>query len=544
MGGEKEMITVLVADDEKWMRDELSSSIDWESQGFKLLGEAGDGLEALEMIRQLKPDIVLADIQMPGLDGIELFRRVKDTGLNCAFIYFSGHDRFEYAKNAVNLGALGYILKPVDEKELLELLGKAKAFVIEERNKRLSDAKLADLSSHVIQQRQKEFLDNILHNRINSPEEIKETVRKLELRLHGSLFTLFSCRIDGFRFLSDSGMAQSPEELKKTLSRLISDILRKNGFHFYPVDLEEGIVAIVNYSSADGSVRKEILHSCSRISASFEGVAGTTVTIGVGNEVSGIESIQKSFSESGRAAENRLVFGKGRVIDISQISKNMIQTIILDTALRNIIADCIEKSDIRLAALVADTLKKAVGRGDTSLEDIRNFNYQFVEHVFSVLSKAGGSPAGILGNPHLLCDELDMCEDMEELASKVNGILRAAIQAAAGFKTDYYIKLMGSIKKYIEEHYTEDISLESVALEFKFHPNYLSKLFKDETGVNFIDYITGLKIGKARELLADIRYNVYDVAQKVGYKDAKYFTKVFKKVVGVTPSEYVGKAGK
>jgi two-component system response regulator YesN len=543
MGGET-LITVLVADDEKWMRDEISSSIDWETHGFMLLGEAGDGLEALEMIRQLKPDIVLADIQMPGLDGIELFRRVKDTGLSCVFIYFSGYDRFEYAKNAVNLGALGYILKPVDEKELLELLIKAKNCVLAERQERLYNEKLVDLSSRVLQQRHKDFFYNVMHKRIHLPDEVNEAVIKLELPLRGSLFTLFNCRIDNLRALALGGLPNPAEKFKNVLGGLIADFLKKYGFHFYSVDYEVGSVAIVNYSTVDCLVRDEIFRACEQISASFQAVTGATITIGIGNEVSEIGNIHQSFSESQKAIEQRLIAGRGTIIDISNVKKSLYRTVLLDPALQKNITEGIEKCDSQLADSVAYALQKTLKKGDVSIEDIRNFNYQFIEHVFRILSKVGGSPAGTFGNPHVLCDELDMCEDMDELVSKVKNILDAAIQAAIGFKSDYYIKLRGSVKKYIEEHYSGDISLESVAKEFKFHPNYLCKLFKDEIGVNFIDYITELRIEKSKELLADIRYTVYDVARKVGYNDAKYFTKVFKKVAGITPSEYMGKVRK
>ena len=536
------MITVLVVDDEKWARDEIVSSVNWEAHGFRLLSEAGDGIEALTLIRQLNPDIVLADIQIPGIDGIELLRRSRESGNACVFIYFSGFDRFEYAKSAVNLGAIGYILKPVDEKELLELLLKAKELIEEERKKTQSHKLLMDLTADTLRKQRSEFIRRILQQAAVPGEDLAGQLQTLDMRLAGAGFTAFSCEIDRYpRVLEKYGKDQVRQYGRK-LQELFHQMLAGAGVHFYLDASDKGVDGVINYCSGDMAARKNLLEACEKIIEVFaKEPPGLTVTIGIGKEVTGLENIHASFVNAGEGLERRIIAGGCRVIEPGPEISLKIKTVILDPPMLRDITECLEKGGPELADRIVGRVKERIQSGGITVGDIRSFNYHFVEAVFNLLVKVGGSPEELLGNPRVLCDEMDLCEDADSLAEKINATLQAGIGFVKEFNQNYHNKLLGSVKKYIDAHYMKDISLESIAQEFKFHPNYLSKLFKEETGQNFIEYLTFIRISKGKELLADLRHNVLDVALMVGYKDAKYFTKVFKKVVGVTPSEYIGK---
>lgn len=531
-------LSVLIVDDERWMRDTIEKSVDWEQYGFKVAGKANDGLQAYDMILEARPDIVLADIKMPGMDGIALLKRVRENGMEPAFIFFSGYDRFEYAKDAINLGAMGYILKPVDERELLSTLLKAKEHIESERQKSEAKMKLADFSEQEKDRKKTEFINKLMEG--ISIDNV--SFQSISLKFVSDFFVVASLEIDRYSELIKTGASEKAAKLKLALSTICVDYFESTGIRVFAVDSGMGIKVLLNPgTSCEGTEKQKVIETFEKIINTFKTGMGCSVTIGIGSEVSGRERIHESCRKSGKALEYKLLSGGSRIIEYRDIFENGIKTVILDSRMEKEVADGFEKSDFAMSERIIGRVKELMKTTNLSMDDVRGFNYSLIELVYRMLNKYDISTENHCSNPHILYDEMNRCEAMEELFEKYSRFIKESMQMVSDRSLNYYKKLADNIKKYIHQHYAEDISLESVAHELAFHPNYISRIFKEEFGENFIDYLTNYRINIARELLRGTRHNVSDIAKMAGYRNPKYFSKVFKKVTGITPVEYIGK---
>jgi two-component system, response regulator YesN len=531
---------VLIADDESWMRDTIAKYIDWEQYGLRVVGKAIDGLQAYDMILELKPDIVLADIKMPGMDGITLLKRLKENGKEPAFIFFSGYDRFEYAKDAINLGAIGYILKPVDERELLRKLIEAKEHIISEKQRNEEKMQFADLSERVRDNKKTEYISLLLEGTAFDVSNY----RNLGTEFVSDYFMVISAEIDRYMEIQKDAAVERDYTLKLALSNVCMDYLEMAGFKVFETNTQKGVVILLNtMNPCEDENRQKVIETCERIIRTFKANMGSSITVGIGTAITGKERIQESRRTSCKALEFKLLAGMGRAIDYGNIYESRVSTVILDNHMEKEVTESFEKSDFTISEKVINRVRKLTETSRLSLDDIRRFNYSFIELVYRLLNKFGVQTGNYCINPHLVYDDMNRCEDLEELFGKYIRFVNESLQLISDRSLNYYKKLADSVKKYIHEHYTENISLESMSQELTFHPNYISRIFKEEFGENFIDYLTNHRIEVAKELLRnDKRLNVFDIADRVGYSNPKYFSKVFKKVVGVTPVEYIKKS--
>jgi two-component system, response regulator YesN len=532
-------LSVLIVDDERWMRDTIAKSIDWEKHGLRVAGKASDGLQAYDLILELKPDIVLADIKMPGMDGITLLKRLKENGIELAMIFFSGYDSFEYAKDAINLGAMGYILKPVDERELLRMLLKAKEHLESERQRGEEKMHFADLSDRERDRKKAEYISGLLDGTVFA--ESNSNIPELEFVADS--FMVISLEIDKYSELQRDAAVEKGSKLKLALGTICMDYFETTDINVFAVNTLKGVEILLNTQNCiEESNRGKVIETCERIINAFKLNMGCSITIGIGIAVTGKERIHESGMTSLKALGYKLLAGMGRVIDYRDVYESNISTVILDNRLEREIVESFEKYDFTVSDRIIERIKALMKASRLSVEDIRMFNYSLIELLYRLMNKSGLPTGNHCSNPHLVYDDMNRCENMEELFGKYTGFVNESLQLVSDRNLNYYKKLADNIKKFIHEHYKENISLESVAHELAFHPNYISRIFKEEFGENFIDYLTNYRIAVAKELLRDqMRHNVFEVAGMVGYSNPKYFSKVFKKVVGVTPAEYIGK---
>lgn len=532
------VLSVLIVDDERWMRDTIAKSIDWEQYGLRVVGKASDGLQAHDMIMALKPDIVLADIKMPGMDGITLLRRLRENGMEPVFIFFSGYDSFQYAKDAINLGAMGYISKPVDERELLKTVLKAKEHIKYERENIEEKMHFADLSVREKDRRKTEYIERLLDG--TAFEENYSQIPLLDFV--SDCFMVIAVEIDRYGELQRTSADKCPQ-LKLALGTICMDFFEINNTNVFPVNTKNGVVIVLNTNELSGDgYYKTLSETCERLIKVFKLNMGSSITIGIGFPVTGKERIHETYKASVKALEYKLLAGMGRVIGFRDIFKSKISTVILDDKLEKSIVAGFEIYDFKLTDRIIEYVKALMNTTRLSIDDIKTFNYSLIELVYRLMNKAGIQTGNYCSNPHLVYDEMNRCEDMEELFGKYSVLINESMQMLTDRGLNYYKKLADSVKRYIHEHYSENIGLESVSGALAFHPNYISRIFKEEFGVNFIDYLTDYRITEAKELLrGDVKHNVSEIAGMVGYNNAKYFSKVFKKTVGVTPAEYIEK---
>ncbi len=518
------MMTVMIVDDEKWMRKTVRNSINWNQVDMKILFEAEDGIQAYEKVLQLKPDLVIADIEMPGMDGITLLRQVNENGIMPLFIFISGYDRFEYAQSALKLGAIGYLLKPVDESEFTGVLLKAKEQF---------------LKTTLQTQKTKEHLVKGILQR-----EISDQKWEHFLRIHPSAnhhkFVVICSEIDEPKVLRDKIIDLS--ELKLVLADEWKVQAKRSGFECVPVITEWGVDLLLTPGSKSCDFNHNGLEEmCKRTAIQFMEHSRNTMSCGMGQTVFAASNIHNSLQDSRRALEYKLIMGKGTIFHFGRIRTNSFPVELLNQTLKARIEDVLAIGDRSSLSSILNTIRYEIEKSHASPQDVKLLIYSFINLVVHFLARKNVTPSHQM-EPHQLYEEICQSAGLESILSKLNSVLENAIFATVREDADYYSKMVESIKAYIHERYKDEISMDLMSLHFHFSPNYLSKIFKEKTGESILNYTQKFRIHRAKELLTKTQFSIAEVAAMVGYTDnAKYFTKVFKKLVGVTPIEFIGK---
>jgi two-component system response regulator YesN len=408
------MYKLLLVDDEPTVRKGMLSCINWEKHGLEIAGEAGNGAAALAKALIIKPHIILTDIRMPVMDGIELSYKIREKMPNCRIIIMSGYDEFEYARKLMHIGITEYLLKPVVEEKLVDSIVKLIREIEYEERQKSYKKYLSNLLVENLPLLKSEFMKKLLCRAFPNNDDILRRAKVLNLPLTSEAreFVIVVAALDGYSIHEERTMPGKYESAKASVSNTIEERINKYTTGFVSYGNLEYITCLVCIGrDTDSSI--ELI--CNDFVHTVKERCGISILTGSGEPVQHLMGIQGSYDSAVEALRGRLHQGK------------------------------------------------------------RNF-----------------------------------------------------------------IKI---VLKYVEENYDRDISLSEAARVAFITPNYLSRIFKEEMDINFIDWLNHLRVDKAKDLLMRTNLKTYEVAEKVGYRDYKYFSMVFKKITGSPPKEFKQDSG-
>ena len=537
------MYSVFAVDDEPIVLEGIRSKIDWEGSGFTFAGEASDGEIALSMLHELKPDILITDIKMPFMDGLQLAQAIKQTQPWIKIIILSGHDEFDYAKKAISIGIEDYLLKPFTSSELLESLKKT-ADRIDTERKQLSDiSKLREELKSNTALVKKEFLNNLVHG----SEEMSSVIQKsseLGINLISRYYKVLISRIE-----SRSGNANSQQEACSLLNSYSSAINEAVSF-FHHSNL---LVCIFK-----GSTQTELDDNAFCAAESIGHIAtknpDCTVLTAIGKTVEHLSQLKLSYedaksilSRSSQDSKNGTGENQNRIINSEDLAQNNPQENGSDSS-----SDFL---DFKENDPLVDRLKYASKNDisaiiDESMTLIKNnpgqFNvfasYLLVDLIFTVsklVEKLGGNIK--LLKPEILqrnfIDEAVL--DEEHFSKTLEEVLNFALEFRDSKMTGKYADVILKAKRFIEQNYADqNTTLTTVAEEVCLSPNHFSTIFSQECKTTFIEYLTNVRIENAKRLLRETEMKGYDIAYECGFSDPHYFSYIFKKNTGLSPRDY------
>lgn len=515
------MIKVMIVDDEPKLREGLRSLIPWEKLGYTVVATAANGLQALEKYHIFVPDLIVADIRMPGMDGLEMISELRNEGSECHVLVLSGYADFEYAKRAIQHRIDGYLLKPVDEDEMITSLEQLREQILQEqrfsdwhdnepaRNKENllrallqpspEEQQEEQLSKHVdalgLTQGEYEVIIIELRNTANpSDEDIQRIKTALEQHFNNNLNALFFAvpQFMGVLLKDSEQDAWSRGQLYNELSTLIIP----SGYDF--VAVAGGVVsrpedAAYSFHSARELLKHSFFYKKNIIMSSDE--SGLLISIAPQEE-------SKEEAEEAKENESSLLLA--------------VETGSLRSIRPLVEAICVElvstgNDELRIKETFVRLLSTALVRLEPSFPEIRKYA---AEH---------SSPIGELYQSYYLSNLQD------EVVSFLEGI---ASQMTSGRGNEIM-----KITELIHRHYNENLKLETLSELFNYNSAYLGKIFKSTTGEYFNTYLDKVRIEKAKEFLTQ-GMKVYEVAEKVGYMNPDYFNAKFRKYVGVSPTSY------
>lgn len=525
------MYKILIVDDDVIIRKGLAQNISWEENGFILLGAVRDGEEALDSIARECPDIIISDVKMPFLDGLALTKIVKARYPDIKVILLSGYDEFEFAKEALKLKAFDYILKPVEKEQLLDIV-KMAAWELENEKRVKSQIKE---SMPLLSQR---FLLRLLNGKCNS-YEISSQIDFLNIPLILGNSLVISIKADDYLNPSYHMKVMEKELLKYCISNICLEITEEVGHCVLADTGEDEIVLIFTDDALDeDAILKKVYELSEEIRLKIEKFLKTTVTIGVGMIYEGFDGIHKSYNEACSANEFRHMLGKNKVLSFQDTGIPLARPYMSLTAKET---DLIQKVKLGLTAnainILRDIRKFIETQKFIPLDSIRLIGTEILILIFREIE--GWENYSNSNEYYKLSHEIQSIQTVDEIFNKIELIIVNLCAFVNGEREKQQKSIVKIAMRYIESHFeSEGLSLQEVAQNIHISPAYLSIIFKQETGINFTEYLCEIRMKKAMELLRSGNYKTYEVAEKVGYCNSQYFSVSFKKYSGYSPSEF------
>lgn len=532
------MLKVIIVEDEEKICNMIATFIDWDKLGFHIIGTARDGLKGKELIRREQPDVVITDIRMPGCDGIEMIESIKEEFPDMDIIIISGHKNFEYAHNALKFGIQYFLLKPIMESELEEILVK----ISERRRKNLTQrSKIQDMQERINTQ------NNILRNNFLTglcAEEnyysnmmINEINAKYATSFAMEHFCVLIARCNKKYSNDTSGSENALINIVPLVEQIYGDLTEEliYGMNDY------GLVIVLNYKQSDkDSISERHQVFCKNAAQRIMALGMYLFYIGVGCEVSSVQELQHSFFSALMALRNR-IFSKEEgllVFDGKYHEQEDITAIVSYDKYYQLLESIKKQNEAGMEQWFWELTARLQETPSLTLSQLYSICTQTFEYVERLIEKNCRDKA----EHHCTLQKLKIALLDANTVNEIVRILQHQISSLA----KYYFNDEESgqnqhIRKaiaYIQENFGAPLKLEDVAKYVYLNPTYFSEMFKMECKVNFSDYLLNVRIENAKKMLRETDYSVAQIASKVGYSDAKYFSKTFTKVVGIKPTGY------
>lgn len=531
------MYKVLLVDDEILTREAISENIPWEELGFEFLGSCENGREAMEKMKETCPDLLLTDICMPYVDGIELARYVHENHPDTKTVIVSGYDEFEYAKQAVRYQVMEYILKPITPTELMEVLNRAREALDEEsaRNKTMKKLKGAYVSNRPLLQGR--FLNRLLRGSERA-EGLEAKMEELGISLQGDFYNTAIVEGDDLSpFLSQySGVRD--ELALFSIYNITQELIEREELGVVFQDMD-GQTVIIFCGADQEELSRRMETILEEIQQTIKGLLLIETTVGIGQTVTDVRRLYQSFEESRKIMEMKFLLGGGQILKAE-----------LHGEPRGGLSIDVPKWAGQVTAAIKtgneEEIEQRVREFAQEIRDSyinRNRSIIYVQNLLlSVVNAASLTEENeepIVQEEKEFLNRIYSYDHLKDMATDVITIC-VHIARLLGEQRDSYGKKQALMAlEYIENHYmNSDVNLNSVCSYLAMSTSYFSTLFKTHTGETFIEALTKKRMEKARELLENTSKKAYEVAGEVGFADPHYFSIAFKKATGKTPTEY------
>ena len=530
-GKKMERYKVILVDDEAEVIDMIEKKIHWNDLGFEVAGSATNGVKALELVEKLQPDVVLTDIKMPYMDGLELSRRLNREYPNIYIMLCTGFDEFEYAKEAVHLEIKEYMLKPVNATELSESLTNLKHTLDREREEKLNVKKLNDYFQEVLPKLQSNFFISLIEGRVEK-HDYERFLQAYQVDMKGPLF---GCVIF---HTSENHVPEgmNPLLLSMSVEREIKQRLM-NQWNCREFIYMGNTLLILELDAEDQIT--QITDACDRFCRWAYRIMGAVVTAGIGTVCDSLYEISLSYERAREAVSYRVLYGTKRAINIGEIvPKEQIKPVQSEESRMQTLFRAIRIGDSTEIERAAHGEMEKLHKNTETMSQYNLATMEIVSGFFKFCTDNSLDFNKISGNMQNIYEKVSQMDESSltawivQMSETISEKLKCARNSSAR-------RLIVEAQNIVKERYMEaDISLDEICAVLGVSNSYFSSVFKKEAGKSFISYLTDYRMDIAAEMILNTDEKSYTIAEKVGYLDANYFSYVFKKKFGVSPSKY------
>lgn len=524
------MIRMMVVEDETILREGICRVGDWERCDVEICAAVSNGQEALTQISVNKPDIILTDVVMPVMDGLELTRRVYEQYPEIKIILLSGHEEFEYVKKAMDCKACNYLLKPAKIELLVEVVCAVRDEILKERSHSREKERLQKKLEESIPIVREHYMNQLLNEVECGEAEIARQFEFLNIDLETDHVAVLVGEMDW--------RTEDRTDLRIALLQLGEICLEVIQREYHCVvfeDLKDRIVIVLNYP--ENMRGKDFLlylqGKAVRIQKEMQQRTGQLVSFGIGRLIPNIRYLPKAYKEAECALNYRFFMGRESVIYIGDIEREEHKDWFAVLSQEEELTECIKVGDIEGTKQQLERYFELLGQFSAAGQDsILNQITVFVSYLLRFLGiKEMGGERNWLMELEKLSEDLRDKNQYPTLKELKNKVCEVVLQAAEKINQNRILRNEGIIEKaqrYIRQNLSGDVSLIAVAENVYVSPNYLSFLFR-ENGENFKDYVVRIKMERAKEMMDSQSYTLNQIAAELGYKDGRYLSQVYKK---------------
>lgn len=518
---------LMIVDDEIGVANAIRSLYDWNALGIDKTYVFDSAVEALEQLRNEAADILITDILMPGIDGLELTQKVLDFSPDTKVIMCSGYDDFEYAQQAVRLGVMEYLLKPVTIEEIVSAVQRAIHTINQERSKRKIEqeyAKNIDLYSKNAKNIYSALI--IRESRDLSETELSEFLRLIKAKETPEWGFCFCIKVIGQNENRLWNLKEDLSILYFAIDNILNEMLESRGCAFDP-----GVNAAAFFFGTGIEDGVEKVYRCRN---ALQDMLGIKVAVGIGKVTRPITNLYESYRQAQLACEHCAFYLRDEILKYEEMQLIYSYPVEVESKLLSKITIAAEDGKESVEDIVDSYFDKVIEEANLSAEDIKSICDSI---LISCIKKL-----------HTLDEEatpLQQWLKKEQDFQNINDVKRNLILKIKEMedvlkkdKTNKNRILIENVKKYISENLSENLSLETVSKKFYFSSRYFAHLFKEYSGINYIDYINDIRMKEAQRCLVNTSMSIHEIAKRVGYEDQGHFCRNFKKFTGKNPSEY------
>lgn len=531
------MLKVFLVEDEFVVREGIKKNIDWAAHGYDFCGEASDGELAFPMIQKLKPDIVITDIKMPFMDGIELSRLIKKEFPWMEIIILTGYEEFAYAKEAIKIGVAQYLSKPISGDELIKEVDALSEKIAESKREREISERYKKEMEENLQQEKKDFFRHLVSGQKSVPD-LLEMGETLGMDISAIWYNVLLIKLQS--------TSHTQEEYSKSVvgaEQKLAEI--ENAFDILAFDRNLEGRAVLLKADSEEELKKLQKIYINRFLEIAEANDHIRYYVGIGEPVNRLRELSVSFERASHAFAHRFFEEGSRVVDSADMGGNgyseeqfNICSVDPNSVDRNKVREFLKTGDKEEVIYFVEEFFSNLGSNAVQSNVFRQYvvmdcYFCVAEFVEELQYSRDEIPAFDINS--------GWTKSVPETQKYIEELLKEAIELRNRSARNRYGDVVEQAIRYIEENYADgDLSLNMLASHVRFSPNHLSMIFSQQTGQTFIHFLTEYRMNKAKEMLRCTSKKSSEIAFDVGYKDPHYFSYLFKKTQGMTPTQYRG----
>lgn len=541
------MYKLLLVDDEPEVTEGLMIEIDWASCGFSEVRTAGNGKEAMELFEKMEPDVLITDISMPYMNGLELSEWARKTYPITRIVILSGHDEFEYAKQAIHLQVEAYVLKPFSAEQLTETIAEVAKRMDEEREKRSNVELLEEHYRTSLPIVREKFLSSLI-TRKQQHKDISVKAAKYGMQLEGEGYVVSIITVNHSDIGNEDAAQQSTHSLASStdldlklfsVCNIANEIWTRHELGKVFIHQDQVVLFSVSPRPDSELIMEHTQDALKEILQSIEKFLRFPVMIGVGTFTRDIGNLKYAYESATVALDYRRILGNNLIICIDDMESRDHEKLLFDEWKEQSLISAVKLGTEKELEEVVDGLFDEIARVQAPVHEYQHYLLEMVTAIIKLTKIHESDSDDIFGGSWGILNQYQKLNSMQETKAWFGELCAKVRSRIASRRQHTYKQIVEDAISYTKIHFHEsDLSIAKLCAQLHISTGYFSGLFKKELKMTFGAYLLQLRMESAKELLRTTELKAFEIADKVGFADPNYFSLSFKKYAGVSAKEY------